>query len=141
LVAFEEQLQDIANGVPDGSPRDEVGIMHDVVLNPPIRGLPLNRRAVANPDEHTQTAEVEKMPGGYMMDVGSLVTIMPGKQILFSIPINHVSKRWHIEIPFEFDLPKGKGSRDPKVSLGPSMIIEYSMEDLPPEFRAAVEKR
>jgi len=84
---------------------------------------------------------VEKMPGGYMMDVGSLVTIMPGKQILFSIPINHVSKRWHIEIPFEFDLPKGKGSRDPKVSLGPSMIIEYSMEDLPPEFRAAVEKR
>ena len=141
-------IQVIANGVPDGSPRDEVGIQHEVVPNPPIRGLvtysfPVTPKplGVANPEQHTSTAEVEEMPRGYVIDVGSLVTIMPGKDILFSIPINHLSERWHVEIRLEFDLPKGKGSRNPKVSLGPSMVIEYSMEDLPPEFRATVEKR
>lgn len=113
----------------------------------PIRGLvtysfPVTPkpRGVSNPEQHTSTAEVEEMPRGYVIDVGSLVTIMSGKDILFSIPINHL-KRWHVEIRLEFDLPKGKGSRDPKVSLGPSMVIEYSIEDLPPEFRAAVAKR
>lgn len=141
-------IQVIANGVPDGSPKDEVGIQHKVVPNPPLRGLvtysfPVRPKppGVSNPEQHTSTPEVEEMPRGYMADVGSIVTIMPGKDILFSIPINHLSERWHVEIHFEFDLPKGKGSRDPKVSLGPSMVIEYSMEDLPPEFRSAVEKR
>ena len=81
------------------------------------------------------------MPRGQVIDVGSLVTIMPGKDVLFSIPINHLSDRWHVEIQFEFDLAKGKGPGDPKVSLGPSMVISYSMADVPPELRAAVGKR
>jgi hypothetical protein len=136
-----------ANGVPDGSPRDEVGVMHDVVLNRPVYGLPLfgtlptaKPRAVAGPDERKPAPVVEQMPRGYMSDVASLVTIMPGKEILFSIPINHISKRWHVEIPFKFVLPEGTVPRDPKVSLGPTMVIEYSIWDVPPEFQPKVEK-
>ena len=55
-------IQFIANGVPDGSLRDEVGIQHEVVPNPPILGLatfsfPAKPRlpGVANPEQHTST--------------------------------------------------------------------------------------
>ena len=48
-----------------------------------------------------------------MFHVASLITIGPGEEILFSLPVNHLNKNWHIEIPFNFELPQGKGPRDP----------------------------
>lgn len=137
-----------ANGVPNGSPKDEVGLMHDVVQNRSVWGLFPSYAAsaprppgLAKPVERESSTFVEQMPRGYMSDVGSLVTIMPGKEVLFSIPINHISKQWHVEIPFEFELPKGIVPRDPKVSLGPSMVISYSIWDMPPEFQSKVEQQ
>jgi hypothetical protein len=135
-----------ANGVPDGSPAGEVGVMHDVVLDAPtltITGYksPNEEESVPPPDKKQTKKMAEQMPTGYMNEVGSRVTIMPGKEILFSIPINHVSESWHIEIPFEFDLLNGKFPRDPKVSLGPDITISYSLWNLPPEERAKIENK
>ena len=45
------------------------------------------------------------MPEGYDTDVGSTETLQASESLLFSIPINPLSGKWHIEIPFRFDLP------------------------------------
>ena len=68
-----------------------------------------------------------------MSEVCSLVTIDPEEEILFNVPANTVSKKWHMEIPFEFDLPRGKGSRDPNNGGEPQMVISYGLWDLPPK--------
>jgi hypothetical protein len=135
-----------ANGVPDGSPEDEVGVMHDVVLDTPMLTItgyksPTAEESVTAPDKKRPKKITEQMPRGYMYEVGSRVTIMPSKEILFSIPANHVSENWHIEIPFEFDLVNGKFPRDPKVSLGAAITISYSIWDLPPEERLKIGKK
>jgi hypothetical protein len=48
---------------------------------------------------------LSEMPGGYMFHVGSDYTLASGKSLSFSVPVNHVAKDWHIEIPFQFVLP------------------------------------
>lgn len=45
-----------------------------------------------------------KMPMGYWFDVGTDTIIHPGESIYFSLPRNHVSPKWHVQIPFHFDL-------------------------------------
>ena len=85
-------------------------------------------------------AKAEQIPQGYMSEVGSFATINPAKEILFSIPVNHLSKRWHIEIPFEFGVPRGKGPRDPNNGGEPKMVVIYSLWDLPPKAEAEIGK-
>jgi hypothetical protein len=139
-----------ANGVPDESPKDEVGIMFDVVpeqsvTKPILFSLPTvgSRSSDSSSKEDDSTDASDEMPRGYMMDVGSLVTVMPGREILFSIPINYISKRWHIEIPLEFQVPPGDGKTlcDPKNSLGPTMTLSYGIWDLPEEYLDSLKRR
>ena len=128
-----------ASGVPDESPEDEVGVQYEVVRNPEISILPLNPR-----EEKTTIQEKPKaaeLPRGTMFHVASLVSIEPGNDILFSVPVNHLSDKWHIEIPFEFELPKGKGPRDPNNGGIPVMVLHYSLWDLPPKSRAEIVKK
>jgi hypothetical protein len=54
------------------------------------------------------------------------------------MPVNHLSKSWHVEIPFEFELPKGKGSRDPINGGIPVMAVQYSLWDLPSKSRPQI---
>lgn len=126
------------SGIPDGSPRDEVGVDDNVVADPPMLITigaigPNEQKAPVRVDEH-------RMPEAHLPEAGSLETIPSGKAILFSVPVNHVGKDWHFEIPFSFDLPKGKGFRDPNISLAPQMIIAYTMYDVPPTYRAELEQ-
>ena len=39
--------------------------------------------------------------------------VAPGDQLLFSVPANHVSKDWHIEIPFRLAFPNQSSIRPP----------------------------
>jgi len=128
-------------GAPEGSPKDEVGVMHDVVkdvqfriqevtIEPPM----LNAQSSEPPDE-------TKMPAGYDPDVSSAETIPPGQSLLFSVPVTHLSKSWHIEIPYRFDLPPGKGPRQPTVGGEPKMILLYSGWDLPEEVQQQLKNR
>jgi len=103
-------------------PKDEVGVQYDVVPSPEIRGAVMSfpqssvigkSESEKATDQEESQAKVEEVPRGYMFHVASLVSIEPGRDLLFSLPVNHLSKKWHIEIPFEFELPKGKGPHDP----------------------------
>jgi hypothetical protein len=103
-------------GVPHGSPEGEVGVIHDVV----------NDRRTA-----TTGSKSSSMPIGYASEVSSSESVQPGQSILFSVPVIHLSKDWHIEIPYQFDLPPGKGPREPIVGGEPRMVLLYSAWDLP----------
>lgn len=140
-------------GVPEGSPRYEQGVMYEVVANPPVFGgvqmympspsTPHQPHGVTEPKEQsapTQT-ESDETPSGYMFHVGSFQSLAPGEQVLFSVPANHFDSRWHIEIPIEFDLPKGKGSRDESIGGLPKMTVDYSLWDLSPQIRKELEKK
>ena len=140
-------------GVPEGSPKYEQGVMYEVVANPPVFGemqLIMPAAPTANsPQESTMEkereqpsqAKSEETPRGYMFDVGSFQSIGPSEEVLFSVPVNHLDSRWHIEIPIEFDLPRGKGSRDPSTGGQPKMVVDYSLWDLPPGVRKELEKK
>ncbi len=135
------------NGTPDGSPKDERQIMYEVVpsivmgfgvpeFGPRAEDSKTKRRS----DEPT-TADSDRIPRGYMGDVGSRESVYPGKEILFSVPVNHLGRRWHIEIPFAFDLPQGKCCREDNIGGEPEMVIAYTLWDLPPGSRAQIQQK
>jgi len=70
-----------------------------------------------------QQGKEQGVPRGYLFHVASLITIDPGEEILFSLPVNHLNRNWHIEIPFNFELPQGKGPRDPLNGGEPLMAV------------------
>jgi hypothetical protein len=72
----------------------------------------------------------EEMPAGYASGMGVLRTIAPGKDIAFSVPANHVSPNWFMQIPFHFSLPS--------VSQGdqPICLVRFSWTMIPESDRA-----
>jgi hypothetical protein len=107
-------------------------------LRLPVTGKSESEKAA---DQQESEAKVEEVPRGSMFHVASLVSIEPGRDILFSLPVNHLSKKWHIEIPFEFELPKGKGRRVPINGGIPVMVVQYSLWDLPPKSQAEIGRK
>ena len=122
-------------GVPDGSPAEEVGVMYEIVINAQPNGVlteaPSQRQATATQPEVT-------MPQGTMFDVGSSISIPPGSSILFSVPINHLSRHWHIEIPYRFDLKDSRVPRPVDIGGQPIMRLEYGLGDLPEAVQKAL---
>jgi hypothetical protein len=55
----------------------------------------------------------KKMPHGFGADIGTLVTILPGKDFQFSVPAESVSKNRHIQVRFDFKFPESKTTKGP----------------------------
>jgi hypothetical protein len=69
-------------------------------------------------------------PHGYSWEGLSVLTIIPaGGTLLFSLPINHVSKTWHVEVPFRFALETDGKTRPPYSYLA------FFWDDLPEVYR------
>jgi len=101
--------------VPDDSPKDEVGLEYEVVANPTIGAMVFTSTPDGHEPETRETGRAQssdtksdEIPRGNMEEVASSVSIGPGREIVFSMPINHLSERWHVEIPFDFELPPDK---------------------------------
>jgi hypothetical protein len=144
-------------GVPEGSPRYEVGVMDEVVEDRPDLQVisdddeppPINWSALESNSRSEQPApavkqqannQSERIPDGYWFEVGSFMTVRPGEEVLFSIPIDQLTRKWHVQIPFEFEVPKAKVPRDPKVGGEPEMYLSYSLYDLPDEVREKIKR-
>jgi hypothetical protein len=130
------------SGVPDGSPVGEVGFFHHVVANPPAYGVShgIILESGANPKIAESPAAAPPMPDGYDADVSSTATLQVSESLLFSIPINHLSGKWHIEIPFRFDLPHKRPLHyEAHIGGQPHMVISYWLSDLPADARKQVE--
>jgi hypothetical protein len=136
-----------ANGLPDGSPKDEVGLEYEVVANPATNVFSFStpnadkRESGQSGNSQTEKIKSDEISRGYMEEAASSVTIGPGQEILFSMPINHLSKQWHVEIPFDFGLPPGKGPLSSNTVGLPVMAVHYAVWDLPRNAQAEVWKR
>lgn len=130
------------SGVLDGSPVGEVGIFHNVVANPPAYGYSGGAilESGTSPKPAESPAATPPMPQGYDTDVSSSETLQASESLLFSIPLNHLSGKWHIEIPFRFDLPHKRPSHyEMNIGGQPRMAISYWLSDLPADARKQVE--
>ena len=129
-------------GVPNGSPKDEQSVMYKIVADDPPIQFAVQSNGSAEP-KIWKKATPEELPRDYMFELGSFQSIPSGQAILFSIPVSHLAERWHVEIPFQFDLPRGPGvcppiCRDPNNSGIVTMAIPYGLYDLPPKVRAEI---
>jgi hypothetical protein len=131
------------SGVPDGSPVGEVGIFHNVVANPTTYGVSGGGTILesgASPKLAERPAATPPMPDGYDADVSSTATLQASESLLFSIPINHLSEKWHIVIAFRFDLPHKRPLHyEANIGGQPHMAISYWLSDLPADARKQVE--
>ena len=120
---------------PEGSPKDEVGVMHDVVKDVQFLIREIEMEPPALDAQSSEPHQEAKMPTGYNFDFSLAESIPPGKFLLFSVPVTHLSKSWHIEIPYTFNLPAGKGPRQPIVGGEPKMVLLYSGWYLPEDVQ------
>ena len=92
----------------------------DIFLDPnqaeaEVRGAEHASKSLACSNNSTVSQAVR--PHGYnegeQPGVLALQMIPPGGHRLFSLPVNHVSKAWHIEVPFRFALKHSGPERQP----------------------------
>jgi hypothetical protein len=73
--------------------------------------------AAKNPPRTSDKSGNGKRPHGYGNghEPGPQVLriVPPGGRVLFSVPVNHVGKTWHLEIPFRLALPNESRIRPP----------------------------
>jgi hypothetical protein len=113
-----------------GMDRSE-NVMHAVVYDEykgPVVTMPDGTRS---PPEQEPRSE---MPYGYSFDVGMSYLVQPGKAFEFSVPVNHVSADWHVEVPFEFALPEWHCCQ-------PKMNALFMLHDVPEKARSAFQKQ
>jgi hypothetical protein len=79
-----------------------VGLYDEVV---PIRAPKIELHL--GPPEQSHHARVHKPtpPEGYSAEAFSTEIIAPGGDLLFSVPLNHVSPSWYLLIMFNLDVP------------------------------------
>jgi hypothetical protein len=65
-------------------------------------------------------------PQGYSAEVFSMTRILPGKDILFSVPLNHVSDQWFMRVRFVLDVDK------PSLGTGPYTYLNFFKGQIPP---------
>jgi hypothetical protein len=72
------------------------------------------------------------MPHGYAtaVDVTSILTLQPGENVLFSVPVNHVASGWFLQVVFQFDLPPVKNGAAQPVSYA-----GFDWDDIPEKCR------
>jgi hypothetical protein len=73
--------------------------------------------AYRKPSCNLQSEMILRRPHGYNSGTEpvspKLTEIAPGRELLFSLPSNHVSEFWHVEIPFRLALPNESRIRPP----------------------------
>lgn len=111
---------------------------------PPSQKNPTNVKPLSKPTGDDEA----RMPVGYpSSDTVSRETIMPGGAVLFSVPVNFVTKKWHVETIFHLGpeasdgvIPEGPAFTNPAVRGQVGMTLSYGFWDLPEEHQAEVEK-
>jgi hypothetical protein len=63
------------------------------------------------------SSQLSSRPYGYndqpFLGLRQLTIILPGDAVSFSYPANHISERWHLEVPFRSALPSSGNLRPP----------------------------
>ncbi len=100
----------------------QMTILEDVVT-PQIRRIP-----------KTGFVDYGPMPHGYATaaDVTSVLTLKPGENVLFSVPVNHVAPGWFLQVAFQFDVPPVEHG-----AAQPVCYAAFDWDDIPEKSRWA----
>ena len=85
-------------------------------------GNDLSRGSISTP---APVNPKDNPPQGYSDEVFSMTRVLPGKDLLFSVPLNHVSDRWFMRVRFVLDVNK------PSVGTGPYTYLEFFKPQIP----------
>jgi hypothetical protein len=95
-------------------------VEHEVVYDEPYMV-----RVTPDGKQHPEHRPRSEMPHGYsFLDVVDSLVVLPGNELEFSVPVNHVTADWHIELPFHF-----KFSHD--LSAEPILHTAFSLSQVP----------
>jgi hypothetical protein len=75
-----------------------------------------------------ESADHQKMPLGYSVDIGMTKRIPPKGDLLLSVPTETVAKDWYIRVRFDFDLPAPKGR------YHPYSVVDFTWNEIPERF-------
>lgn len=82
------------------------------------------------------TEQRKKMPFGYAADIGTLVTIPPKGDLLFSVPADSITKQWFIQVRFGFALVEPKVVDKPTSgNYEPYSVVDFTWYNIPEEVR------
>lgn len=98
-------------------------------LSPPMGKATMGQDG--QPIEHRNESK-SKPPQGYSAEVSSTTSIQPGKSLLFSVPIDHVSSYWYLEVRVTLT-PLGSH----EVSE-PETPLSFHWLDIPKDVRATL---
>jgi hypothetical protein len=117
--------------MPEGNPG--VGLMDEVVDTEPMFQIANSVEDERKFEEHEQQRKLKRKPGGYAFETGGIVHVQPGKDILFSVPLNHVDADgdWYMRVKFALDLNKSS------LGAGPFTYLPFDEWDIPKEYRSA----
>jgi hypothetical protein len=90
-------------------------------------GVILEDQVVPNGDQETRDKweALKHIPEGYYFEFAGIEEIQPGKDLLFSVPANHVSANWYMRVRFAFDFDRSA------VWSGPFTYLEFHDSDIP----------
>ena len=100
-------------------------------------GVALNFEVVPNAGRFApDPGQKKQMPSGYAADIGTLVTIPPKGDLLFSVPAESVTEHWFIQVRFQFALPEPKSIKgEPSGSYEPYSVVDFTRYNIPETVR------
>ena len=83
-------------------------IVHEVIMDKPMPVIPGSglKPIAPKPDGYSNT------------DIVSFETIAPGGSLTFSVPINHVTRRWDLQVEVFLQDPSNQAGKLPRVFVG-----------------------
>ena len=119
----------VSFNMPTGNPG--VGLMDDVVDTEPMMQIYYSAEEEKEAQRQEQLRKLKQKPTGYTSETAGVARVQPGKEILFSVPLNHVDDDWYMRVKFALDL---NGS---SISVGPFTYLPFYEWDIPKELRPA----
>lgn len=120
------------HGLPSGDPDPGAVVLDEIVPNVVTKQVWANYGTGivpggAPPEGSTAKPEM-RPPRGYSADaeVFSMTRVLPGKNLLFSVPLNHVSNQWFMRVRVVLDV------NGPSVAPKPRTDLEFFDFQIPP---------
>lgn len=115
-------------GLPAGDPG--VGVLDEVVPDILTTSVSADSDGIDLSEGSTSTAAPvspkDRPPQGYSAEVFSMTHVLPGKDLLFNVPLNHVSNKWFMRVRFILDVDK------PSLGTGPYTYLNFFKTQIPP---------
>jgi hypothetical protein len=110
-------------GLTSGDPG--VGVFDEVIQNVVTTGV-MDTSEIDLSDSSSPARTAVHPPQGYSAEVFSMTRVFPGKDLLFSVPLNHVDDQWFMRVRFVLDVNK------PSLGTGPYTYLEFFNTQIPP---------